>query len=93
MRKENGLYGILNLKNIFIVKPSFELKTIYPIHKEYVKIELKNNKVGLLSIPSGEWLIAPLYDSIGVFKGMLVELRLGGKLSYANREGKTVRSE
>ena len=91
--KQNGLYGILSLDNSFIVKPMFELSTIYPIQKDYVKVELKNKKFGLLSIPSGDWLIPPEYDSIGVFKGALVELRVNKKLSYANRNGKVVWSE
>jgi hypothetical protein len=88
--KQNGLYGILTLENNFIVPPSFKLKTIYPIRKEEVHIEMPSGKHGLLAIPSGKWILPPEYDSIGVFKGSLVELEKDGRMSYANREGRIV---
>jgi hypothetical protein len=79
--------------NRFIVPPTFELRTLYPIQKELVHIELPSGKHGIFSLVTGEWILKPEYDYIGVFKGSLVELRKEGKMAYANREGKLVWKE
>lgn len=88
--RQNGLYGILNFENDFIIPPSFEMNTLYPIRRDQVHIELSSGKHGLLSISSGNWILPPVYDSVGVFKGSLVELKKDGRIGYANREGKIV---
>jgi hypothetical protein len=87
--KRKGLFGIINKKNKFVVPPSFKLKILYPILEDHTHIEMEG-KSGLYDVRHNRWLLEPEYDSIGVFKGALVELQVDGKIAYANKEGKIV---
>lgn len=80
------LYGYINNKGLFGIKPKFQMAYDF---KDGVAVVLENDKFGVINV-KGEYIVDPVYDSIGDFRERRAVFNLNGNVGVIDNKGNII---
>ncbi len=80
------VYGYINDKGLFVIKPKFQMAYDFKNGKAVVQ---ENNKFGIIDT-KGKYVLAPIYDSISEFKEGRAIVVINSKINVIDNDGKVI---
>jgi WG containing repeat len=84
--KQNGLFGVMNLKQQWLISPIFT--KAFAIKNNFIRVEFKN-KIGFIDINNVS-MPATFYDDASDFANSVAAIKIANKWGYVNQHQKII---